>query len=65
MLENNLRAVRKKRGLSQVNVTQKTGISPSIISSIENGKLYAYPKWRHALAKALEVTERELFPGVK
>jgi len=63
MLKNNLRAARKRKGLSQANLTQQTGIAPSIISSIENGKLYAYPAWRKKFAKALGVNEQDLFPG--
>ncbi|NLA11610.1 MAG: helix-turn-helix transcriptional regulator [Firmicutes bacterium] len=64
MLENNLRKVRQRRGYSQTNLTQKTGISSSIISAIENRKLYPHPGWRKRLATALETTENKLFPGV-
>lgn len=65
MLANKLREIRKERGYSQTRLTQKTGISPSIISMIENGKLYAHPGWRKKFAQALETTEEALFPGVK
>lgn len=64
MLENNLRKVRQRRGYSQTNLTQKTGISSSTISAIENRKLYPHPGWRKKFAAVLETTEAELFPGV-
>ncbi len=61
---NNLRSARKEKGYSQARITQLTGIAPSIISAIENGKLYAYPAWRKKFAAALEVDEKELFPDL-
>lgn len=59
---NFLKEVRKQRGLSQLTLAKLTNIAPSDISRIENGWLYPYPGWRKRLAKALGVTEAELFP---
>lgn len=60
---NNLREVRKGKGLSQLRLTMATGISPWDISRIENGWIRPYPGWRKRLARALGVTESELFPS--
>ena len=62
---NNLKKVRKEKGLSQLKLAFITGIAPSEISRIENGWLYPYPGWRKRLAEALKVSERELFGNGK
>lgn len=62
MLKNNLREVRKQRGLSQLRLSFLTGIPPSDISRIENEWLKPYPGWRKRLARGLGVSEAELFP---
>lgn len=62
---NNLRLIRTKKGLSQLALAATTRISPSVISNIENGKVYPYPGWRERLAQALDVSETDLFPGVE
>jgi len=62
MLKNNLQEVRKQRELSQLRLSFLTGIPPSDISRIENGWLKPYPGWRKRLARALGVSEAELFP---
>jgi putative transcriptional regulator len=59
---NNLREIRKQKGLSQLKLAYITGIAPSEISRIENGVLKPYPGWRRRLAKALATNEGELFP---
>ncbi len=64
VLVNNLRNVRTKQGLSQLELSVKTSIAPGIISNLENRKQYAYPGWRQRLAAALNVTEAEIFPEV-
>jgi len=65
MLKNNLQEVRKQKGLSQLRLSFLTGIPPSDISRIENGWLKPYPGWRKRLARALGVSEAELFPEGK
>lgn len=59
---NNLKRIRKEKGVSQVKLCQLTLIAPSDISRIENGWLYPYAGWRKRFAKALGVSELELFP---
>jgi transcriptional regulator with XRE-family HTH domain len=59
---NNLREIRKRKGLSQLRLAMVTGISPWDISRIENGWIRPYEGWRKRLTRALGVTEAELFP---
>jgi len=62
---NTLKKVRKERGLSQLRLAMVTGIAPTEISRIENGWIRPWPGWRKRLARALGVTESELFPDEK
>lgn len=62
VLMNKLKEVRKGKGLSQLRLAMVTGISPWDISRIENGWIRPYAGWRKRLARALGVTEKELFP---
>ncbi len=57
-----LRQTRTDKGLSQLALAKKANIAPADISRMENGWLNPYPVWRKRLAKALKVTEKELFP---
>jgi len=59
---NLLKESRTKKGFSQLTLAKLTNIAPTDISRIENGWLRPYPGWRKRLAKALGVTEKELFP---
>ena len=59
---NFLKEIRAKRGFSQLTLAKLTNIAPSDISRIENGWVRPYAGWRKRLARALGVTERELFP---
>lgn len=59
---NTLKQTRTSRGLSQLDLAKLTNIGPAEISRIENGWLKPYPGWRKRLAKALKVSELELFP---
>ena len=61
---NNLRSIRVKKGLSQIELSARTGISQGAISCMETGKVFPYAGWRKRLAKALGVTEKEVFPQV-
>ena len=57
-----LRQARERLGLSQTQLCMMTGIAPSTISRLEAGKLFAYPGHRARLARALRVSQAELFP---
>ena len=56
-----LRKERERRGLSLLDVTMKTGISPSNLSEIERERRYVYPGWRRRIAQAFNMPESELF----
>ena len=60
-MKNNLRELRKAKGLSQLRLAMVTGIQPCEISRIENGWTYPYPSWRKRLARALGTDEASLF----
>lgn len=59
---NLLKEIRTKKGFSQLTLAKLTNIAPSDISRIENGWVRPYAGWQKRLARALSVTERELFP---
>jgi putative transcriptional regulator len=63
-MENNLRKLRKQRGLSQLELSYETRISPPDISKMERNKVFPHPKWREKLAEALEVEEEKIFPKI-
>jgi transcriptional regulator with XRE-family HTH domain len=60
---NNLKKIRKLRGLSQLALAKLTNIAPTDISRIENGWLHPYPNWRKRFAKALNEKEKAIFPN--
>jgi len=60
---NLLKEIRTKKGFSQLTLAKLTNIAPTDISRIENGWLRPYAGWRKRLAKALGVTEKEIFPN--
>jgi len=64
-MKNRVGEIRKSRGLSQLQLGYLTGIQPPEISRIENGRIVPYPGWRKRLARALQVSEAELFPEGK
>ena len=60
---NKLRETREKAGLSQTELARRVCIACTNLSAIECGRLAPWPKVRKALARALKVTEAELFPN--
>ena len=59
-----LREIRQAKGLTQWELAKKANVYPDTVSKIERGIIgKPYQKWRQALARALEVSESELFPG--
>ncbi len=62
MFKNNIRELREENGLSQLELSYMTRISPSAISLLEAGKQYPHPGWKIRIAEALGVEEAALFP---
>lgn len=58
---NLLKEIRKAKGLTQFELSRRTGIHPIEISKIERNTIKPYPGWRRRLAAALEVQEEEIF----
>ena len=63
MTKNRIRKFRERAGFSQVELARRARMASPNLNSIEHGRLEAWPKVRRALARALKVAERELFPG--
>jgi len=59
---NRLREYRIKAGLSQLQLSYRTQVAPTAISSIENNRLAVWPKAKRALARVLKCSQAELFP---
>ena len=55
---------RKRRGLSQSQLSRIADIHPATLSRLEAGKLFAYAGWRRRLERALGVSGDELFEEV-
>jgi len=63
MEHNRLKEYREKAGLSQTELGWRAKMAAQNISAIERGTLAPWAKAKKALAKALNVSESELFPG--
>ncbi|MCL4520271.1 MAG: helix-turn-helix domain-containing protein [Firmicutes bacterium] len=55
---------RQAKGLTQFELAKRANVGQSVISAIETGKIWPYPKWRKRLANALGVDEEDVFPGL-
>ena len=62
MFNNRIRERRNELGLSQTKLACQIGMAESTLSNLELGKWKPWPKARKDLAKALGVSETELFP---
>lgn len=60
-LGENLKRLRQERELTQESFAKRAKISQSFLQSIEGGHRWVGPKTIQALAKALKVSESELF----
>jgi DNA-binding XRE family transcriptional regulator len=60
--ENALRAWRSYRGLTAAQLAKASGIKPSRISELENGKAHGRPATWRALADAMDVTVDDIMP---
>jgi transcriptional regulator with XRE-family HTH domain len=62
MFKNRIRERRRELGLSQTKLACSIGMAESTLSNLELGKWKPWPKAQRDLAKALGISERELFP---
>ena len=62
MEHNRLKEYREKAGFSQTELGWRAKMAGQNISAIERGTLAPWPRAKKALAGALNVSERELFP---
>jgi len=61
ILAENIKKYRKRRGWSQLFLSEKLGISANFLSQVETGKAWVPPLTLSKLAAALEVEVFELF----
>ncbi|MDN5274738.1 MAG: transcriptional regulator [Candidatus Saccharibacteria bacterium] len=57
--------IRQKRGLTQDQLADKTGLSIDTVGAIEQGRRWARLTTLHKLAKGLGVSTDELFKGLQ
>ena len=57
-----IRAARKAAGLSQADLAQRVGVTQSVVSDWENGKLQSYTDHAPAIHRALKIPLDELSP---
>ncbi len=58
----NLKRIRKKKGLKQVEVAVDAGINPSYYSKIERGEVNPSLEKIYRIIKSLKIHSSELFP---
>jgi transcriptional regulator with XRE-family HTH domain len=61
ILSKNLKRLRAKKNLSQLNLAVEAGLTHNFINDIENGKKWISPKTLAALASALDTNPHEFF----
>ncbi|WP_168185026.1 XRE family transcriptional regulator, partial [Thalassospira sp. MCCC 1A01428] len=64
-MQNNVRDIRRRRGLTQEQVAELTGGTKGQISKLENGTLQLGANWLERLARALKVEAYELISDVR
>ena len=57
----NLRFWRKKRGISQLKLSEKVNISPNYLNAVENGKNFPSPEVIQNMSDTLEILPYQLF----
>ena len=60
-----LKEFRLARGLMQIEISKRIGISPQLLSKYEWGGIVPAPEIRRRLSIALDVNPSVLFPGVE
>ncbi|MBI2836075.1 MAG: helix-turn-helix transcriptional regulator [Chloroflexi bacterium] len=61
-MQNRVKEFREAAGLSQAELARRSHTASPNLSAVERGKREAWPKLRRRLARALKVTEAEIFP---
>jgi transcriptional regulator with XRE-family HTH domain len=64
-MRNKVKEFRKKKDLTQFELSKMANITQADISQIETEKIYPYKGWRKRISKALGVDEEYLFPEIK
>ena len=62
MRENCIKEIRKRKGITQVELAKRLGISQGAIQKLETGERGLDLDWMEKIAKALEVKPWELLP---
>jgi transcriptional regulator with XRE-family HTH domain len=57
-----LAEIRQERGMTQAQLGDLLGLSPSSVSAVENGHIRPWPRFRREAARCLGIDEDELFP---
>jgi len=57
----NLRFWRKKRGISQLKLSEMVNISPNYLNAVENGKNFPSPEVIQNISESLEILPYQLF----
>jgi len=57
----NLRFWRKKRGISQLKLSEMVNISPNYLNAVENGKNFPSPEVIQNILESLEILPYQLF----
>jgi transcriptional regulator with XRE-family HTH domain len=61
LLGKRIKELRKDKGLSQDQLSEKIGIDPKHLSRVELGKSFPYMETLEAIAESLEVDVKDLF----
>jgi transcriptional regulator with XRE-family HTH domain len=57
----NLRFLRKKRGITQLKFSEMINVSPNYLNAVENGKNFPSPEVIQAISDTLEIMPYQLF----
>lgn len=63
LVENKIRELREKLGLSQSQLARKAAVNQSFLSLVENKKTTPYPKFKRNVARVLRCPIDEVFPN--